>query len=195
MRAFSVALALLMVLAVHGSPAQGAPRTPCERVSGKTRADGRLVRVLSRDGRLYACDRATRRRVLLDIYGCEPDSCAVAEVHVAGSYVAWVRQVSGRLESADHISVAAVPSGRIISEFLDAPGPVTDLVVRANGASAWIMDVSIGAERAHRVERASARGTLSLLARGADIDPLSLRRDGSRVSWLQGGARHFAALP
>lgn len=168
----------------------------CDRATADiTHVEARLVRVYERGGILFGCDRPTRRRVRLDFVNCEPDTCFVNRVRVAGRYVAWETRSSGRNdESSQHLRVAAVPSGRTVAEELDVPGPATDHVLRTNGASAWILDLSTQQGRSYRVLRISAGGKSRRLAEGPDIEPASLRRDGRSVSWLQSGIRRRAAL-
>ena len=170
-------------------------RTPCPHATAHTtHAEARLVRVYENGGSLFACDRASRRRVRLDYVNCDPDTCYVSRVAVAGRYVAWEWALSGRDEPLQILRVAAVPSGRTVAEELDTPGPATDHVVRATGASAWILDLSTEQGPSYQVLGISAQGTSRRLAQGPDIDPTSLRRQGRSVSWSQGATTHSAAL-
>jgi hypothetical protein len=49
-------------------------------------------------------------------------------------------------------------------------------------------------KRDSATDTSTDRNGMDLVADGRDIDPLSLELHGSRLSWIQGGARHFAAL-
>ena len=77
------------------------------------------------------------------------------------------------------------------------PDPVTDLVVGANSAVAWIVRPD-RASRELRVLRVGAhaglRATPKVLATGAGIEPMSLRPAGKRVTWVQDGVTRSAAL-
>lgn len=189
------AMAAAIAIAVAAAAANGTRPLSCARATAdKTHAQARLVRVYELGGILFACDRPTRRRVRLDVFACEPDACFVNRVRVAGRYVAWETRSVGRDEPSQHLRVAAVPSGRLVAEELDAPGPATDVVISTNGASAWILDVSMQHRPSYRVLAISARGTPRQLAQSPDIEPASLHRDGSSVSWLQAGTRRRATL-
>ena len=68
-------------------------------------------------------------------------------------------------------------------------GPVVTLVVKSDGAVAWIVDNEIPAQHVpaeyevHAVDKTGSR----LLASGAEIDPHSLALAGSTLYWTQGG--------
>lgn len=93
-----------------------------------------------------------------------------------------------------------------------SPVKVGSLRVRGNGSMAWITcperefadtDPIPGSrrpncvrkgsfDRVYKVEAPSRRPRL--LDQGRDIDPSSLRRSGSRISWVSGGKRRRATL-
>jgi hypothetical protein len=73
---------------------------------------------------------------------------------------------------------------------------VDSIVVRSDGAAAWIAQVSsvIGHGSAvFEVHRADARGQ-SLLDASRSIGPRSLQLDGSTLSWRDGGRTRSATL-
>jgi hypothetical protein len=72
---------------------------------------------------------------------------------------------------------------------------VGSVVVRANGAVAWIgLEHSIvGGSTAIEVHASGAGGD-QVLDSGSRIDPTSLRLHGSRLSWSDGGATRHATL-
>jgi hypothetical protein len=75
-------------------------------------------------------------------------------------------------------------------------GPVVSLVVKSDGAVAWIVENEIPARHVpaeyelHAVDKTGDR----LLASGADIDPHSLALAGSTLYWTQGGKPMSAVL-
>jgi hypothetical protein len=69
---------------------------------------------------------------------------------------------------------------------------VRALVLARSGAVAWIGQDLVAGLYEVRARHGHRR---ALLARGADIDPGSLRLQGSEVSWTQAGAARSAALP
>ncbi|HUB36633.1 MAG TPA: hypothetical protein VL972_07395 [Solirubrobacteraceae bacterium] len=76
-------------------------------------------------------------------------------------------------------------------------GPATDIVVKSDGAVAWIVDVGKGGvSRApavyevHAVDRTGSR----VLASGPEIGPSSLALAGSTLYWTQGGKPMSAVL-
>jgi hypothetical protein len=75
-------------------------------------------------------------------------------------------------------------------------GPVVSLVVKSDGAVAWIVENEIPARHVpaeyevHAVDKTGNR----LLASGSDIDPHSLALAGSTLYWTQGGKPMSAPL-
>jgi hypothetical protein len=75
-------------------------------------------------------------------------------------------------------------------------GPVVSLVVKSDGAVAWIVENEIPARHVpaeyevHAVDKTGNR----LLAAGSDIDPHSLALAGSTLYWTQGGKPMSAVL-
>ncbi|HXB16322.1 MAG TPA: hypothetical protein VNV44_11340 [Solirubrobacteraceae bacterium] len=78
-------------------------------------------------------------------------------------------------------------------------GNTTGIVLKADGAVAWILEPQDWAVEAHIIEpgyevhAADATGSTSL-ARGLDVDPSSLALAGSTVYWTQGGLPRAATL-
>jgi hypothetical protein len=71
-------------------------------------------------------------------------------------------------------------------------GPATSIVVKSDGAVAWILDTVQEHERyqVHAVDRTGSR----VLATGSDIDPHSLALAGSTLYWTQGGNPYSTTL-
>lgn len=71
-------------------------------------------------------------------------------------------------------------------------GPATAIVLKSDGAVAWIVDTVQEDDRyqVHAVDKSGER----LLASGSDIDPSSLALAGSTLYWTQGGKPYSATL-
>ena len=88
-----------------------------------------------------------------------------------------------------------VPTGTSSPDAVGV-GPVVGLVVKSDGAVAWIVENEIPAQHVpaeyevHAVDKAGDR----LLASGSDIDPHSLALAGSTLYWTQGGKPMSAVL-
>ncbi len=86
---------------------------------------------------------------------------------------------------------------RVRTPFVaDAIQNATDLVLRGDGALAWILEIRDTPSAPPRYEvRTSVSGTAgTLVAQGADIAPGSLARAGSTIYWTQAGAPRSAAF-
>jgi hypothetical protein len=72
---------------------------------------------------------------------------------------------------------------------------VTSVVVKPNGAVAWIGVASSIISHRSQVEVDAASGASSrVLERGSRIDPHSLRLRGSLLTWSDGGRTRSASL-
>jgi hypothetical protein len=72
-------------------------------------------------------------------------------------------------------------------------GPVESLVVKTDGAVAWIaQDDFVGhlSYQVHALDTAGGR----VLAEGPEVEPHSLALTGGTLYWLQGGVAHSATL-
>jgi hypothetical protein len=78
-----------------------------------------------------------------------------------------------------------------------AVSDVTDLVLRGDGALAWIVEIRNTVDSGPRYQvRASLGGTVStLVSEGGDIVPGSLALAGSTLYWTQAGTPHSTRLP
>lgn len=76
--------------------------------------------------------------------------------------------------------------------LLVGDGPAVAIVVKNNGAVAWIVETGFkpATYEVHAVDRTGSR----LLASGTDIDPHSLALAGSTLYWTQGGKPFSASL-
>jgi len=77
------------------------------------------------------------------------------------------------------------PSAKIIGV-----GPTTAVVVKSDGAVAWIAENGVGNYEVHALDKTGSR----LLASGENIKPYVLGLKGSTLYWEQEGKRHSAVL-
>jgi hypothetical protein len=124
---------------------------------------------------------------------------------LAGSIVAYEEAEVGGLEPQGSwiVIVQDLRTGRTLREVpTGTPNPRTPsftgageavaLVVKTDGAVAWITDTDQGVNR-YEVHAADRHGSL-LLASGSDIDPSSLALARSTLYWTQGGKPFSMAL-
>jgi hypothetical protein len=69
-------------------------------------------------------------------------------------------------------------------------GPTTAIVVKSDGAVAWIAEAGVGNYEVHALDKTGSR----LLASGEDIKPHVLGIKGSRLYWKQGAQMQSAVL-
>jgi hypothetical protein len=191
------------------SGAGGAQDTPpphpahCGPGSARTLASSAVARVYVRGSAVYGCTVGAQRQYQLG----EVSACLVAPrleaVAVAGQFAAYGVAKCGVDTSSAEVLVRRLSDGRTVLDgaaIANVPGPesfqsVRSIVVRADGAVAWISGV--GSLLVHRaateVHRADARGQV-LLDSGATIALGSLRLHGSTISWNHGGATRTATL-
>jgi hypothetical protein len=80
---------------------------------------------------------------------------------------------------------------RLPTGILKTPGDVgggrtTEIVVKSDGAVAWIVEAEAAEPKEYEV-RAVDKGGSRVLARGRDVGPGSLALGGSTLYWTQGG--------
>jgi hypothetical protein len=107
----------------------------------------------------------------------------------------------GAIECEQDVVVRNLRTGRILHNVptgTSSPpslcfGPVITLIVRSDGAAAWIAENSVkepAQSEVHTVDREGSR----LLASGPEIEPYSLALAGSTLYWTQGGKPVSAVL-
>lgn len=196
---------LLVVSTAEGPQADAQARASC-RTAGSTidaGPGGRVYKGLTRNpDRVYLCSYRTGRRTAIGWDDCF-NALGVVEVRFTRRFVAlglWSCAPGGTSATVDLRSTA---SGRRVRRILrpggDDPGEleyVTDLVVRRDGALAWIIELRDAADSPARYQvRSSLSGTAStILAEGNDIAAGSLALAGSTLYWTQGGLARSATL-
>ena len=109
----------------------------------------------------------------------------------------------GEPRSENYVEVLNLGTGRVLHKVptgTSSPsrvgfGAVAALLVKSDGAVAWIAGNNLGDEHptsfeVHAVDKADNR----LLASGPEIDPSSLALAGSTLYWTQGGKPMFTSL-
>jgi hypothetical protein len=91
---------------------------------------------------------------------------------------------TGRVEHEVPTGTQATPNPHHVGV-----GPVTAIVVKADGAVAWIAEGEDGPE-VHALDKTGSR----VLATGEDIKPHALGLKGSELYWSQGGKWMTASL-
>ena len=199
----TAAAALCAAAALVPAPAAGAES--CVRGSEQVVAGNSYLQVVSgRDGD-FACLRATGRRHQIGL----PGEVILDRAWVAGHHAAYVADVyDGELDFED-LGVVDARSGTqhlLEQAYCARCNPFTSVVLKPNGASAWIADQGhtydgyergmVGvwrcSARCLRRDERSRRPTL--LDQGHGIEKRSLRRSGSKVSWIRSGRLRRATL-
>jgi hypothetical protein len=158
----------------------------------------RLYRLRGREGliHVYGCHDAVGRGFALEDFDDLDNGHHFTEPHaLAGPYVAFVdnyvyEYAAEPGENYNEVRVVDLRTGRTVREACTDPDcfePADDLAVAPSGAVAWIA--------ARRVWRLSGRRKKPQRlggGRGLDVDSLKLR--GGRLTWVQDGRTHSAAL-
>jgi hypothetical protein len=158
---------------------------------------------------VLGCVRGGRRAYALGsvLEGSEEGGGGVAKEVLAGSVVAYEKSSFGEARppyvsgySRDVVFVRDLRTGRILHKVPTgaavSPGEVGSgsavvIVVKSNGAVAWINPIEAPVSyEVHAVDRSGTR----VLASGTGIDPHSLRLKGGTLSWVQNGKTEFATL-
>jgi hypothetical protein len=163
------------------------------------------VQVVARRGRTWACWRATGARHLIAATGSAdgPTTLTARRLVLVGRHLAFNQEYS-REDVEESVSVLDVRTGRsrgadaiadVAAPRSGARNAVTAIVLRPDGAVAWIARNDDIQPARFEVHALPAHGAAALLAAGADIDPASLAVAGSRVYWTAGGAPQAGAFP
>jgi hypothetical protein len=169
---------------------------------GKKVVQNAFLRVYDQPPFRKVCALASRRRFDLGYSRgntrCDPDVCRVGATAIAGRLFAYADEFAGRRASSSGLYVRDgltgrellhVQSGQTCDETYEG-GPVTSLVLRADGAVAWIVEgCPPNSGRTYEV-----RTPKEVLASGTDIDPDSLRRTAGGITWVQGATTRSAPL-
>ncbi|MCW3020186.1 MAG: hypothetical protein JWN10_2494 [Solirubrobacterales bacterium] len=174
-----------------------------------------FVRELPYIHRIFGCTFRTGRTYKLGEapephYGGPGGASGVVNETLDGTVVAYTESVYSAFGGgSDVVIVRDLRGGRVLHEVptgTQAPtgvppmpqppqigiGPVAALVVKADGAVAWIVATgrANGTYQVHAIDETGSR----VLASGADIDPSSLALAGCTLYWMQAGTPFFARL-
>jgi hypothetical protein len=180
-------------------------------VAANTRAE--VFEVL--DGRRFGCVYGQRRPVVLGQadYGSSSGSGGSGDYTLAGTTVAFTETFCngalGPSGCSESLKVANLRTGPLLHQVsvmnARCSGRVLQLVLKDDGAVAWITENSYGgggaSEEMGCPYRSEAREVHALdssgervLAAGTNIDASSLALAGSTVYWMQGGQPHAGPL-
>jgi hypothetical protein len=174
------------------------------------------------DPEFYGCVRPHGRSYLLGIppsYGSPSGSAGTERYTLSGSVVAFEESNTTSLFEGgettnlvsyirydEYIVVRNLRNGRVLHRLATGTGNsplerkrgdvgiggATRIVVKGDGAVAWIVAVS-GLVTEYQVHAVDSTGS-HVLATGPSIEPKSLRLTGSVLHWTQGGTRLLATL-
>ena len=161
-----------------------------------------MARVYSVGQGVYGCAAGGRGALRLGAVARSIREGRAGPIALAGTTAAYgytrfgVDTVSSEVvvrRLTDGATLANLPSIRLVgAESFES---VQSIVVKADGAVAWIASVTSILSHRDRFEVHSARGSSdSLLDSGPGIAPTSLRLNGSALSWRHGTATRRATL-
>jgi hypothetical protein len=150
--------------------------------------------------RVYGC---AGRSYLLGTYRPRLGQARITRVALAGTVTAYAVTRSGVDTSMAQVIIRRLDNGRTLHSLGAVAQPigpesfqrVGSLVVKADGAAAWIASASSIVRHGMEVEvdRVDRRGERTLDG-GPDIKPASLRLHASRLSWRHASAARMATL-
>ncbi len=147
---------------------------------GRTVIDGGRYRIYAQGGIYLACLRSADRPT--ELYEVDTDS-EFGTYRVAGRYTAVVAESVASDGFDSWLVLADMRTGRakIVTD-----DEVARIALRATGSVAWSASDSYGDGDGGyiRLARFGRRGSRRL-ATGSSVDPLSLRRMGTRAFWLE----------
>jgi hypothetical protein len=178
-----------------------AHRAACTHDGTKV-AQNQYLRVYDQPPFRKVCALASRRRFDLGYSRgnrrCDPDVCHVGATTIAGRLFAYSDEFAGRRASSSSLYVRDgltgrellhVQSGTTCDETYEG-GPVSSLVLRADGAVAWVVEGC----PPYAGTTYEVRTPNGVVASGADIDGDSLRLTADGITWMQGGSARSAPL-
>jgi hypothetical protein len=189
-----------------GQQAPSVKATNCSLKGSKTLAANRNVRVFQRADKVYGCRRQADRAYLLGIRGECQNNDEIDGVIVAGNNAALNVQTCSLTSSQSVALLVSLRSGRVtfasnplstVPRIDNGYDAIRGMAVTADGRLAWI---GVGVERGVIVatevrRRARGSSTRSVqLDSGTAIDPRSLHRRDSTVTWRNAGAVRSAPM-
>ncbi len=203
MRLLGILLVAIALVACGSS--SGEVALHCGPTGAHTIASDRLARVYSRSGSVYGCSMSgSRKSYRLGASSRSIHQNRAGPVALGGALAAYGLSAYGVDTVGASVAVRRLTDGKQLKQLPATTAPlrpeffqsVGSIVVKADGAVAWIGSAGsvIGGQRTDiEVHRSDARGQ-ALLASGSAIDPGSLRRHGSTLTWRDGSATRSAKL-
>jgi hypothetical protein len=204
----------LLIPTTFAAETEGASVGPCAPAGSRTLATDGRARVYSvplgsgaGSVRVFGCMFATAKPVSLGTTSLAADAATIEPRTVAltSPWAAYSLSEQGSVFGEVYVALKNLRTGkakRKADAGLDQLGPgkssaVTDIVVSAAGAVAWIVTGSAEGppRQAREIVAIDSTGVRRTLDAAADIDPHSLVLRRHRLSWTDGGVRHSAALP
>ncbi len=180
------------------------PAAACGPRGARTLAANRRARIYATGSGVFGCVTGTGHAYLLG-QGApgRPGQDRVGRLALAGVDAGYAVGRMGVDTLSAQVVVRRLDTGQVLHEVsatTQPPGPeffqsVEALVVKADGAVAWIADGGSIVSHAHHREvvRLDRRGEARLDS-GLGIHPPSLRLSGSRLTWRNRGALRSATL-
>jgi hypothetical protein len=199
-----------LVFPVAGSRYETVHAPRCSLKGAKTVAANRRVRIFNARHRVYGdltfgCLRDANRAYVLGIVGECQNNDVVDTAVVAGTLAALNVNTCSLTSSESEVALVDLRTGRV--EFASPPtslpfdpdgyDAIRGMAVTAAGRLAWVaVRVAHGAIVAVEVRRRARdpKGRPVLLDSSTDIDPRSLRREGSLLTWRHGAVLRSAAM-
>lgn len=190
---------------VYGASAaqsRSSSRVPCGPSGATTLAASHQARVYVSAGTAYGCARGGRRHIRLGARRTCLGTARIDPVVVTGALAAYGSETCGVDAGTTNVVVRRLTDGRQLRSA-PATGPVgpesyasvTSLVLRSDGAVAWIgQGQSIGTRRRVVEVWRSDRHGLARLGSGARICARSLRLRGATLQWRDGTGTRTATL-
>jgi hypothetical protein len=190
----------------------------CAATRSRTVVADRQVRIYVKNGSVFGCVRANGRRAMLGYTNaaqyCFPDTCSVGPFSLAGALVAYGVDLHGRFGLHDRVVVKNLVRPRTLLDIPDGSfhpedaqacgdgdpligiGPVFAIVLRRDGATAWIAQRLCDSRyiTSYEVHAASRSSPDRLLDASPDIAPTSLRLSGVAATWQDGAVLQRAPL-
>jgi len=204
------AFAVLVLVLVGCGSSQASSRSRaqaagdgCGPASARTLAADSVARIYDTGASVYGCSTTSRRRFRLGSSSSSLREGRVGPVALAGAEAAYGLAFHSVDTGSAEVVVRRLTDGKVLhtAAAISRPagpesfGSVTALVVKGDGAVAWIGEGSWSVGRGHEIEvhRLDSRGQAEL-DHGAGIAPSSLRRHRSRLTWAHSGRQRTATL-
>jgi hypothetical protein len=199
--------AIAVVLLASGASAFGqgsGAGAACGPQGARTLAKDRGARVYETGGSVYGCATRSGRITRLGTTGdCIGGGASVNHVALAADTVAYGLHHCGVDTGFTQVLVQRLRDGARLGSFSatekslgpEATNFVDSLVVRADGATAWIATGQSIISPARDIEVRTGHGShRQLLDSAPGVNTKSLRLHGSRLTWRNGGAERSAIL-